>query len=137
MKRIIRLISYICLHIMLAVFFIDTNTNDKIYSLLLGLVFGVFYYALRPSIDITRMRMIDRTYYYLLFALFFCLSSFIYKTSITYEWFDIYGFKIWLNVLAIILVLKTMYAFVNKNIYQKKNPDNTIKAKSLLGKKYE
>lgn len=135
MKRIVRLISYICLHIMLAILFIDSNQNDKMYSFILGLIFGLICYFLKPSIDVTRKRMMDRTYYYLLFAFFLSFTSFIYKVKVTYEWFDGYGFKIWLNVISIILILKTMYGFICKSTDQKRNPTSDVKAKSLLRKK--
>lgn len=137
MKKIIRFISYICLHIMLAVLFIDNNTNDKFYAFVLGIIFGLICYALKPNIEVTRRAMMNRTYYYLLFAFFLSFTSFIYKINISYDWFDGYGFKIWLNVISIVLILKTMYAFICKNRYQKKYPRNDIKASSLLRKKDE
>lgn len=135
MKRIIRLISYICLHIMLAVLFIDDNQYDKMYAFILGIIFGLICYFLRPSIDVTRKNMMNRTYYYLLFAFFFSFTSFIYKIKVNYEWFDGYGFKIWLNVISIILILKTMYGFICKNTYQKRKPNSDVMAKSMLRKK--
>lgn len=135
MKKIIRFILYICLHIMLAVFFIDNNSMDKTYAFVLGVIFGIICYVLRPNIEITRKKMIDRTYYYLLFALFFSFVSFVYKISVNYDWFDVYGFKIWLNVISAILILKTMYAFICKDRYQRMKASSYIKASSLLRKK--
>lgn len=135
MKKTIRFILYICLHIMLAVFFIDNNSMDKTYAFVFGIIFGLICYFLRPCIDVTRKKMMDRTYYYLLFALFLPLASFIYKIDVDYDWFNVYGFKIWLNVIAAVLILKSMYAFICKYCYQRRNPSSYVKAATLLRKK--
>lgn len=136
MKKIIRFIFYICLHIMLGVFFVDDNPVDKAFAFGLGIVFGIMCYVLRPSIDVTRKKMMNRTYYYLVFAIFLPFISFIYYENDTiYEWFNIYGFKIWLNVISVVLILKTMYAFICKNAYQRRYPSSFVKACSLMRKK--
>ena len=87
---------------------------------------------IRPKRKEFWKKLRNRTYYYLLFAFFLSFLSFVDKVSVPYEWFSVKGFKIWLNFISLILIIKTIYGYASKDRYLKRNPKNELKAKSLL-----
>lgn len=122
------------MHVMIAVFFIDKYLYDKLYAFVIGTICIVLLYVLKPNKKAIQKKMMKRTYYYLLFAIFLSIISIVYKVNVSYEWFSVYGFKIWLNVISLMLIIKTSYGYMNIDRYQRKHSHTDIKAKSLLSK---
>ena len=132
MKRIFSFFIYILMHIMIAVCFIDTYSMDKLYASLVVIACLMMLITIRPKRKDFWKKLRNRTYYYLLFAFFLSFLSFVDKVSVPYEWFSVKGFKIWLNFISLILIIKTIYGYASKDRYLKRNPKNELKAKSLL-----
>ncbi|MDY4494188.1 MAG: hypothetical protein SPE24_04785 [Erysipelotrichaceae bacterium] len=132
MKRIFSFFIYILMHIMIAVCFIDTYIMDKLYASLVVIACLMMLITIRPKRKDFWKKLRNRTYYYLLFAFFLSFLSFVDKVSVPYEWFSVKGFKIWLNFISLILIIKTIYGYASNDRYLKRNPKNELKAKSLL-----
>lgn len=132
MKRIFSFFIYILMHINIAVCFIDTYIMDKLYASLVVIACLMTLIIIRPKRKEFWKKLRNRTYYYLLFAFFLSFLSFVDKVSVPYEWFSVKGFKIWLNFISLILIIKTIYGYASKDRYLKRNPKNELKAKSLL-----
>ncbi len=132
MKRIFSFFIYILMHINIAVCFIDTYIMDKLYASLVVIACLMMLITIRPKRKDFWKKLRNRTYYYLLFAFFLSFLSFVDKVSVPYEWFSVKGFKIWLNFISLILIIKTIYGYASKDRYLKRNPKNELKAKSLL-----
>lgn len=132
MKRIFSFFIYILMHINIAVCFIDTYIMDKLYDSLVVIACLMMLITIRPKRKDFWKKLRNRTYYYLLFAFFLSFLSFVDKVSVPYEWFSVKGFKIWLNFISLILIIKTIYGYASKDRYLKRNPKNELKAKSLL-----
>lgn len=120
------------MHINIAVCFIDTYIMDKLYASLVVIACLMMLIIIRPKRKEFWKKLHNRTYYYLLFAFFLSFLSFVDKVSVPYEWFSVKGFKIWLNFISLILIIKTIYGYASKDRYLKRNPKNELKAKSLL-----
>lgn len=120
------------MHINIAVCFIDSYIMDKLYAALVANACLIILILIRPKRREFRKKLRNRTYYYLLFAFFLSFLSFVDKVSVPYEWFSVKGFKIWLNFISLILIIKTIYGYASKDRYLKRNPKNELKAKSLL-----
>ncbi|MCI6697276.1 MAG: hypothetical protein SO189_02555 [Erysipelotrichaceae bacterium] len=132
MKRIFSFFIYILMHINIAVCFIDTYIMDKLYASLVVIACLMMLITIRPKRKEFWKKLRNRTYYYLLFAFFLSFLSFVDKVSVPYEWFSVKGFKIWLNFISLILIIKTIYGYASNDRYLKRNPKNELKAKSLL-----
>ena len=132
MKRIFSFFIYILMHINIAVCFIDTYIMDKLYASLVVIACLMMLITIRPKRKDFWKKLRNRTYYYLLFAFFLSFLSFVDKVSVPYEWFSVKGFKIWLNFISLILIIKTIYGYASNDRYLKRNPKNELKAKSLL-----
>lgn len=120
------------MHINIAVCFIDSYIMDKLYAALVANVCLIILILIRPKRREFRKKLRNRTYYYLLFAFFLSFISFVDKVNISYEWFSVSGFKIWLNFISLILIIKTIYGYKFNDKYLKRNHCNELKAKSLL-----
>ena len=117
---------------MIAVCFIDSYIMDKLYAALVANACLIILILIRPKRREFRKKLRNRTYYYLLFAFFLSFISFVDKVNVSYEWFSVSGFKIWLNFISLILIIKTIYGYKFNDKYLKRNPRTDLKAKSLL-----
>lgn len=112
------------MHIMIAVCFIDTYIMDKLYASLVVIACLMMLIIIRPKRKEFWKKLRNRTYYYLLFAFFLSFISFVDKVNVSYKWFSVSGFKIWLNFISLILIIKTIYGYKFNDKYLKRNHCN-------------